>query len=80
MSTAREKTLACLAKHAKVSEISEGDKLFGSGINLSSISFAEFIMEFEEIFDLEADINGVDESVVTVGDLLGVLREYNPDL
>lgn len=63
----REKILSLLAKHAKKDSVGWDEKLFGSGINLSSISYAEFIFDFEEVFDVEIDEDGLDSSIDTVG-------------
>jgi len=58
-----------LAKFAKVQAVAADDILFGGGIDLSSIGFTEFIMELEEVCDLDIDIDDLDESVKTVGQL-----------
>ena len=43
--------------------------LFGSGLNLSSIAFTEFILELEEVNDINIDIDDLDNSIRTVGQL-----------
>lgn len=43
--------------------------LFGAGLNLSSIGFTEFILELEEINDINIDIDDLDNSIRTVGQL-----------
>ncbi|MGD9861575.1 MAG: phosphopantetheine-binding protein [Pseudodonghicola sp.] len=58
-----------LRKYAKVQEIDRDDILFGSGIDISSIGFTEFIMELEEECDLDIDIDDLDASIQTVGQL-----------
>jgi len=58
-----------LQKYAKMQVIDDNDILFGSGVNLSSIAFTEFIMDLEEECDLDIDIDGLDASIQTVGQL-----------
>jgi len=58
-----------LCKYAKVQAIASDDVLFGGGINISSIAFAEFIMELEEETGLDIDIDDLDSSIRTAGDL-----------
>lgn len=58
-----------LAKHAKVQAVVSDDILFGAGIDISSIGFTEFIMELEEVCSLDIDIDDLDESVRSVGQL-----------
>jgi acyl carrier protein len=53
----------------KVQAVASNDVLFGSGINISSIVFAEFIMELEEKTGLDIDIDDLDSSIRTAGDL-----------
>lgn len=66
---------ALLCKYARVQQVSSDDVLFGSGINISSIGFTEFIMELEEVFDLDIDLDALDESVKTVEQLYTRLSE-----
>lgn len=49
------------------------DVLFGGGLDLSSIRFTEMIMELEEECDVEVDIDSLDASVRTVGQLFARL-------
>jgi Phosphopantetheine attachment site. len=58
-----------------VQDASDDAILFGSGINISSIAFTEFIMELEETYDLDIDLDALDESVKTVGQLYARLAE-----
>jgi len=58
-----------LRKYAKTQVIEDSGVLFGSGVNLSSIAFTEFIMDLEEECDLDIDIDGLDASIQTVGQL-----------
>lgn len=62
-----------LLKYAKTQVIEDNDVLFGSGINLSSIGFTEFIMDLEEECDIDIDIDGLDASIKTVGQLYNYL-------
>jgi len=48
--------------------------IFGGGINLSSIGFTEFIMELEEVIGRDIDIDDLDASVRTVGQLYARLN------
>ena len=58
-----------MARFTKAKSIFEGDVLFGSGIDIGSISFVEFIMTLEEEYDLEIDVDALDASIKTVGQL-----------
>ncbi len=58
-----------LRKYAKVQEIHPDDILFGGGIDLSSIAFTEFIMALEEDRGIDIDIDDLDVSIRTVGQL-----------
>jgi len=61
--------LSLLARCARVDTVEEDMVLFGSGLNLSSIGFTEFILELEEINDIDIDIDDLDNSIRTVGQL-----------
>ena len=63
-----------LCKYAKVQAVSEGDVLFGSGLDLSSIAFTEFVMALEEETGLDIDIDGLDASIRTAGQLYARLN------
>lgn len=63
-----------LAKYAKVQAVASSDILFGAGINISSIGFTEFIMELEETCGLDIDLDALDESIKTVGQLYDTLN------
>jgi acyl carrier protein len=58
-----------LSKYTKAQAVSADDMLFGSGLDLSSIGFTEFIMELEEVTGLDIDIDGLDASIRTAGQL-----------
>ncbi|WP_235841499.1 acyl carrier protein [Cereibacter azotoformans] len=60
---------ALLARYAKAPAVSSDDILFGSGLNISSIAFTEFVMDLEETTGLEIDIDDLDASIRTVGQL-----------
>ena len=65
-----------LAKHAKVDTVRPDDKLFSGGINLSSVSYTEFVLDFEDTFDVEVDMESLDSSIETVGQFADVLKTY----
>lgn len=58
-----------LARRARVEEVHEDDVLFGSGLDITSIAFTEFIMEVEEEFGMDIDPDELDQSIKTVGAL-----------
>lgn len=64
-----DKFVSLLGKFVKKRPIGRDDVLFGSGIDISSIRFTEFIMTLEEEFDTEIDIDDLDASIRTVGQL-----------
>lgn len=64
-----------LSKYAGTQSVSPEDIIFGGGLNISSIGFTEFIMELEETCDLDIDLDKLDESVKTVGQLYNRLSE-----
>lgn len=64
-----ENFIRILKKFVKKDNIEADDALFGSGINISSIRFTEFIMTLEEEFDVDIDIDDLDASIKTVGQL-----------
>lgn len=61
--------LSLLARYARVDAVEDNMVLFGAGLNLSSIGFTEFILELEEINDINIDIDDLDNSIRTVGQL-----------
>ena len=65
-----------LSKYArKPGPIGMEDVLFGGGLDLSSIGFTEFIMELEEVHDIDIDIDDLDASIKTVGQLYDRLKD-----
>jgi acyl carrier protein len=58
-----------LSRYAKKDSIATDDVLFGSGLDLSSIGFTEFIMELEEEYGLDIDVDDLDASIRTAGQL-----------
>ena len=60
---------ALLARYAKTGRVSAGDILFGAGIDISSIAFTEFVMELEEMTGTEIDLDSLDASIKTAGQL-----------
>ncbi|MAC76926.1 MAG: hypothetical protein CML66_02580 [Rhodobacteraceae bacterium] len=75
MST-QDKILSLLAEHAGVETVKMSDKLFGGGINLSSVAYTEFVLAFEEQFGVELDMDGLDASIETVGQFVDVLEGH----
>lgn len=65
---------ALICKYAKVQSVRDTDVLFGGGLNLSSIGFTEFIMELEEEAGIDIDIDDLDNSIQTVGQLYARLN------
>ncbi len=61
--------LTLLAKAAKTDTVARESILFGAGLDLSSIAFLEFIMELEEVTGLDIDVDGLDASIRTAGQL-----------
>jgi acyl carrier protein len=61
--------MALLAKHARTSDFSDETPLFGDGLDLASIAFIEFIMDLEETGNVDIDVDGLDASIRTVGQL-----------
>jgi acyl carrier protein len=61
--------LTLLQKYARTDDVSDDRILFGGGLDLSSIAFTEFIMDLEETADTEINIDALDASVRTVGQL-----------
>lgn len=65
-----------LCKFAKTQVVSDDDVLFGRGLDISSIAFTEFIMELEEEAGIDIDIDDLDASIRTVGELFARLSRY----
>ncbi|MEQ8797083.1 MAG: phosphopantetheine-binding protein [Gammaproteobacteria bacterium] len=65
----QSKFLELLKKHARAEQISMDDTIFGDGLNISSVRFTEFIMDLEEEFDMDIDIDDLDTSITKVGQL-----------
>lgn len=63
-----------LRKYARADAVSDDDVLFGGGLDLSSIRFTEFIMELEEATGLDIEIDDLDASIRTVGQLYARLK------
>ena len=65
----KPKFMKTLARYAKVESVQPEDILFGSGLNLSSIRFVEFILDLEEEYDVDIDTDKLDETVRTAAQL-----------
>jgi acyl carrier protein len=51
---------------------------FSEDLDADSITFFDLIMAIEDEFDIEVDDESI-EGIVTVGDLVKYIREYNYD-
>lgn len=71
-----DRILALLSSYAEAETLSKDDKLFGSGLNLSSVSYTEFVLEFEDMFDTEVELAGLDHTDMTVGRFIEVLKDF----
>ena len=58
-----------LSAFTKAGAVSQDDVLFGSGLNLSSIGFTEFVMTLEEEQGIDIDVDQLDASIRTAGQL-----------
>ncbi len=66
--------VALLAKYTKVDKVGMQDVLFGSGLNLSSIGFTEFIMKRGRDYDATIDFGDLDASISPAGLRFGQLN------
>lgn len=60
---------ARLSRHGRGHPVEAASVLFGAGLNISSVSFLEFIMELEEDTGLDIDVESLDASIRTAGQL-----------
>jgi acyl carrier protein len=58
-----------LGVYTKAPAVSPESLLFGAGLDLTSIGFTEFIMALEEEVGIDIDIDDLDASVRTAGQL-----------
>ena len=58
-----------LARYSRVDKVREDDVLFGSGLDISSIAFTEFVMELEDLTGNNINMDDLDSSVVTARQL-----------
>lgn len=72
----REKILQLLSQYAEAPSIKMDDMLFGSGLNLSSISFTEFVVDFEDLFDIDVNMERLGADVKSVGQFVEVLEDH----
>lgn len=68
--------LRLLRKFAKSDAAGMDDRLFGDGLDMSSIAFTEMIMDLEDECDIDIDIDDLDASIKTAGDLFERLSKY----
>lgn len=67
-----------LARYAKVAQVLPGDQLFRSGLDMASIAFTEFVMELEEVSGTDIDLDSLDASIETAGQLFERLTGEKP--
>lgn len=58
-----------LAGYARVAGVTSDDVLFRSGLDITSIAFTEFVMELDEVTGTDIDLDSLDASISTVGQL-----------
>ena len=58
-----------LSRHARAQGVVRGSVLFGADLDMSSVAFLEFILGLEEAHDLDIDVESLDGSVRTAGQL-----------
>ena len=58
-----------MARYAKVAAVQPSDVLFRSGLDMASIAFTEFVMELEEVTGQDIDLDSLDASIETAGQL-----------
>lgn len=77
MSDTKADIYALLGKFAKVDgPVEPGALIFGDGLNMSSISFTEFVLKFEEDFDAAIMVEDLGEEIKTAEQLVDTLMEY----
>ncbi|MFN4159527.1 MAG: phosphopantetheine-binding protein [Gemmobacter sp.] len=68
--------LRLLGRHSRSRDVAAAeDSLFGAGLDLSSLRFTEFIMDLEETCGIDIDVDDLDASIVTAGQLHARLQE-----
>lgn len=60
---------ALLAKFAKKPAVDRSSALFRSDLDISSLAFLEFIMTLEEDAGIDIDVDDLDSSIETAGQL-----------
>ena len=60
---------ARLSRYARNHPVAVDSVLFGAGLNISSVSFLEFVMELEEETGMDIDVESLDASIRTAGQL-----------
>ena len=70
---------ALIARHAKVDSVTTDDDIFRSGLDITSIAFTEFIMDLEEVTGQDIDLDDLDASIETVGQLFARLGGKLPN-
>ncbi|WP_238365214.1 acyl carrier protein [Mesobacterium pallidum] len=74
MSDTKARIYALLEKYSKkAGPIAPDDKIFGDGLNMASISFTEFVLEFEDEFGGEDLVDDLGADIKTAGQLVDKL-------
>ncbi|MBP9185011.1 MAG: acyl carrier protein [Fuscovulum sp.] len=60
---------AILAQFARTDNVKPDDVLFGAGLDLASVAFLEFILELETVTGRDIDVETLDASIITAGQL-----------
>lgn len=68
-----------MASYVKVAQVGAQDVLFGAGLDISSIAFAEFIMDIEEMSGEDIDIDSLDNTIITAGQLYRHIARLSSD-
>lgn len=76
MNSTEQRFLALLAKHARRPSVSMNDIIFRGGLDMSSIRFTEFILDLEDTLAIEIDVESLDASIKTVGQLFQRVAGY----
>ena len=58
-----------LSRHARAQDVERGSVLFGADLDMSSVAFLELILGLEEAHGLDIDVESLDATVKTAGQL-----------
>lgn len=65
----RTSIVALIQKFTKASNVDEGMRVFGEGLDMESVAYAEFICEVEDEWDVELELDKLGPIDQTVGQL-----------